>query len=189
MFNRIHRAFVNSEYKCPISAAFVGGALQRPLPKDISRVKPDDHGLWWPSHFCPPPALAPSRLSGPLDTRPPQPCHRRSQSPTLGGVCLPAQRCPTLCPRGIYPARLLHPWVFQARILESVVISYSRGSSWPRGASVSWSGRWFLTTAPPGTGRPAVSGYKLSLTWVCLLPLAALSPLANHWVFVEDRCL
>ena len=35
-------------------------------------------------------------------------------------------------PRGMYPTRLLCPWIFQARILERVAISFSRGSSWPR---------------------------------------------------------
>ena len=32
----------------------------------------------------------------------------------------------------IVTTRLLHPWDFQARILEWVAISFSRGSSWPR---------------------------------------------------------
>ena len=37
----------------------------------------------------------------------------------------------SLWPCGLKPARLL--WIFQARILERVAISFSRGSSWPRG--------------------------------------------------------
>ena len=44
--------------------------------------------------------------------------------------------------------------VFQARILEWVAISFSRGSFDPRdGTHVSWvayNGRWFFTTEPPG---------------------------------------
>ena len=38
----------------------------------------------------------------------------------------------SLQPHGLYPTRLLHPWDFQARVLEWVAISFSRGSSQPR---------------------------------------------------------
>ena len=38
----------------------------------------------------------------------------------------------SLQPHGLQPARLLHPWDFQARILEWSAISFSRGSSWIR---------------------------------------------------------
>ena len=34
--------------------------------------------------------------------------------------------------RGLQPTGLLRPWVFQARILEWLPISFSKGSSWPR---------------------------------------------------------
>ena len=37
-----------------------------------------------------------------------------------------------LRPHGLQPTRLFHPWIFQARILEWVAISFSRGSSWWR---------------------------------------------------------
>ena len=37
----------------------------------------------------------------------------------------------SLWPHGLYPTRFLCPWDFP--ILEWVVISFSRGSSWPRG--------------------------------------------------------
>ena len=115
MFNRIHRAFVNSEYKCPISAAFVGGALLRPLWKDISRVN-----LMTVDSDDPPfllsTALAPSRLSGPLDAQPPQPCPLGLPEPPPWEECA---RCSavahSLCPCGLYPARLLHPWSFPGK--------------------------------------------------------------------------
>ena len=38
----------------------------------------------------------------------------------------------SLWPHGLYSTRLLCPWDFQARVLEWVTISFSRGSSWPR---------------------------------------------------------
>ena len=45
---------------------------------------------------------------------------------------LVTQSCPTLPPHGLQPARLLCPQDSQARILEWVAISFSRGSSQPR---------------------------------------------------------
>ena len=54
----------------------------------------------------------------------------------------------SLQPHGLQPARLLFHGVFQARILEWVAISSSRGSSWPRDqtrvSSVSCIGRQIL---------------------------------------------
>ena len=44
-----------------------------------------------------------------------------------------AQSCPSLCdPMDCSPSRLLCPWIFQARILERVVIPFSKWSSQPR---------------------------------------------------------
>ena len=43
-----------------------------------------------------------------------------------------AQSCPTLATPWTVATRLLCPWIFQARILEWVAISFSRGSSLPR---------------------------------------------------------
>ena len=56
--------------------------------------------------------------------------------------------CPTLCnPMGSLPGSSVHE-IYQARILEQVAISSSRGSSWPRDRThVSWVfciGRWIL---------------------------------------------
>ena len=67
-------------------------------------------------------------------------------------VCY-AQVCLTLCDPMDYgqPDSSVHG-IFQARILEWVAISYSKGFSWPRDRTqVSWVshiGRWFFTTAP-----------------------------------------
>ena len=47
--------------------------------------------------------------------------------------CLVAKLCLTLLRlHWLWPTRLLFPWISQARILEWVAISLSRGSSWPR---------------------------------------------------------
>ena len=55
----------------------------------------------------------------------------------------------SLQPYGLWPTRLLCPWIFQARILEWFAISFSRGSSWPRDQThVSCiAGRFFTTWA------------------------------------------
>ena len=49
-------------------------------------------------------------------------------------ICVSAQLCPALWwPHGLQASRLLCSRIFQARILELVVIFYSRGSSRPKG--------------------------------------------------------
>ena len=60
-----------------------------------------------------------------------------------------AQSCSTLCDSVDYsPLSSSVHRVFQARILEQVAISYSRGSSWPKDwtriSPVSCTGRWIL---------------------------------------------
>ena len=47
-----------------------------------------------------------------------------------GGVLLSDMTL--LPPHRLQPARLLCPWISQARILDWVAISYSRGSFWPK---------------------------------------------------------
>ena len=80
---------------------------------------------------------------------------------TLTPVCQPVAdwacsvMSDSLGPFGLKPARLLCPGdSFQARILEWVAISFSRGSSWPRDQTcvfcVSCIGRQIYTTKPPG---------------------------------------
>ena len=62
-------------------------------------------------------------------------------------VCSVAQLCPTLCDPMSPPGSSVQG-IFQARILEWVAVSYSRGSSWPRDRTwvfcVSCTGRWIL---------------------------------------------
>ena len=63
------------------------------------------------------------------------------------------QLCPTLMrPYGLQPARLFCPWVLQARILEWMAISFSRGSSQPRDQTrvlglLALAGGFFTTSA------------------------------------------
>ena len=73
-----------------------------------------------------------------------------------GPYCLLPQSCPTLCDPVDYspPGSSVHG-IFQARILEWVAISYSRGSSQSRDQThiscISCIGRRiFFTTVPPG---------------------------------------
>ena len=63
------------------------------------------------------------------------------------GMCV--QLCPTLCdPLDCSPPHSFAHGIFQARILEQVAISFSRGSSWPRDLThiscVSFIGRQIL---------------------------------------------
>ena len=67
-------------------------------------------------------------------------------------VCSVTKLCPnSVQPHGLKPARLLCPWISQARLLEWAAISFSTGSSWCRdqthGSCIA--GRFF-TTEPPG---------------------------------------
>ena len=68
--------------------------------------------------------------------------------------------CRTLCDPVDYslPGPSVHG-ILQARMLEWLAISFSRGSSWPRDRTrfsyASWVGRWVFTTLPPG--RPSES--------------------------------
>ena len=59
--------------------------------------------------------------------------HYLDYSSVYGCICcLAAKLCLTLQSHELQPTRLLCPWISQARILEWVAISFSRGSSGPR---------------------------------------------------------
>ena len=85
-------------------------------------------------------------------------------------ACSVAKSCPTLCDpiEGSLPGSSVHG-IFQARILEWVVTSFSRGSSQPRDRTCvpALTGRFF-TTEPPG---------KSSLVFPPPKPLC----LGNYW--------
>ena len=72
--------------------------------------------------------------------------------------CVHAQSCPAVCNPMDYPARLLCPWNFQARILDWIAIPFSRRSSQPRDwtcvSYVSYIGRQILYRLSP-QGSPS----------------------------------
>ena len=98
---------------------------------------------------------------------------------------LVVQSCLTLCdlvdcsPPGSPVLR-----IFQARILEWVAISFSRGSSWPRDQTwVSWIVGGFLTTEPPG--KPyimrIISNLDLNAQQALIPQLKCLICIQNVW--------
>ena len=73
-------------------------------------------------------------------------------SPSICYCCLVAKSCQTLCDPVdcSLPGSSVHE-IPQIRTLEWVAISFSTGSSWPRGWNcVSYIGRQILSTEPPG---------------------------------------
>ena len=84
-------------------------------------------------------------------------CHDREQAgdkPKALHCCLVAKSRPTLWPRGLQPSRLLCPWDSQARILEWISISFSRGCFQTRDRThISCIAGGFFTAKPPGKAR------------------------------------
>ena len=98
------------------------------------------------------------------------------------GMLLPLQSCPTLCdPMDCSLSGSSIHGIFQARVLEWVAISFSRGSSWPRyQTQVSW-GSWpagaFFTTELPGYPYVYWTHYKLFFSFFNVDHLKTL-----HWI-------
>ena len=90
---------------------------------------------------------------------------------------LVAKSCPTLCdPMDCSPPGSSVHGILQARILEWVAISFSRGSSWSKDwTHVSCIGRQILYHAPPGKPKFYCRKldkkliYNLDFPWVCYL--------------------
>ena len=71
------------------------------------------------AHQSPPPWDSPGKNTG-------VGCHFLLQCMKVKSESEVAQSCPTLHnPYGLQPARLLHPWDFQARVLEWGAIAFS----------------------------------------------------------------
>ena len=112
---------------------------------------------------------------------------------------LSLQSYPTLCnPVDCSPPGSSAHGVLQARILEWVAISSSRGSSQPRDWThvfcISYIGRWILTTLPPGKPRMTVwfcnstSGYILKSSenralnrYLCIHVHTSVFPIVQRW--------
>ena len=79
-------------------------------------------------------------------------------------VCVHVLSCVQLsAPSALYFAKLLCPWILQARILEWVAISFSKGSFWPRDQTcVSCIIRWILYPLAP-SGKPHQPGRIIQL--------------------------
>ena len=94
-------------------------------------------------------------------------------------VCLLAQSCLTLCnPMDCsLPAFFVHG-ILQARILEWVAMSSSKGSSQPRDqTSVSYLASGYFTAKPPGkTSRSSQALYKIWISTNVFLSIAYVSP-------------
>ena len=108
-----------------------------------------------------------------------------------------AQSCPTLWnPMDCSPPVSSVHGILQARVLEWVAISFSRGSSWSRDRTrVSWIsciGRWiFFTTEPPGKPRQFRGGdiramRKKDFPWICRVLLKCFWEGTRRWVEFEQ---
>ena len=97
-------------------------------------------------------------------------------------LCLVFQSCPILCnPLDCRPAGSSVQGILQARILEQIVISSSKGSSWPRDQTwvscVSYIAGGFFTLWAIGK---ALYSYNLSLLISCLKMANFTSGYATH---------
>ena len=92
-------------------------------------------------------------------------------SSSIGGGDLVAKSCPTLCdPMECSPPRSSILRISQARILEWVAISFSKGSSRPRDQTcVSCLAGRLFTTEPPGKSSSSIS-VMLQNKCFCLPP-------------------
>ena len=105
-------------------------------------------------------------------------------------LCSVVQSCPTFCNRMDCspPGSTIH-WILQARILEWVVISSSRGSFQLRDrTSISWvscTTGWFFSTEPLGKSHTT-----LHTSAFCQLPLPTwlwpTNPVMDYYIFSRD---
>ena len=131
-------AFVSSSVPWPPFLPLFGNCFFFPLKDRLVCINsfPFLGKRWQPAGFCPQPALCGSVLGPPL-----------GRTPSFRDCCcLVAQSCPVLCdPVDCSPPGSVHG-VSQARALECVAISFSRGSSRPRNRTcVSCVGRQLLS--------------------------------------------
>ena len=74
--------------------------------------------------------------------------------------------------------------IFQARVLERVVVPFSRGSSWPRDqTSVSCIARGFLTAEPLGKTNLTRSWRQKLCKWSCIITILIIRNLKKSLMF------
>ena len=92
----------------------------------------------------------------------------------------------------LQPPRFLCPWDSLARMLEWVVISYSRGSSQPRDwIHVSWIASGFFTFEPPRNPQPSFLPllYFSMFTPIFLMPLMLVLRVCKYcWSLCLNEC-
>ena len=95
----------------------------------------------------------------------------------------------SLRPHGLEPARLLCPPNLQARILEWVAISFSKGSFRPRDRThvscMSCIGRWVLYQLSH-QWRPMMYACLLSRVWVVVTPWTVARQVPVHGIKIEE---
>ena len=93
-----------------------------------------------------------------------------------------AQLCPTLCdPMDCsLPAFSIHR-IFQARVLEWVAISFSRGSSWPRD--------WTQVSRITGSHFTVWATSEVIIYWVAMLFMNLLPKSASIFLFGNEYCV
>ena len=106
-------------------------------------------------------------------------------------VC--SESCPTLCdPMDCSPPGSSDHGIFQA-ILKWVVISSSRGSSWPRDQTcvfcISCIGRWVFTPAPPGKANEKYAKFWDNSDSVFSLGYNSDSNIKDVRKLYEGKCL
>ena len=127
----------------------------------MARKLNETHTFSWrdrsPAFLCHPPL--PVHLRGVPGTALPPLSLEVTQHSLTCALSASVMSC-SLQPHGPWPIRPLRPWDFQAKILEWVAISFSRGSSRPRTriclSCVSCIAGRFFTAEPPGKHIPSL---------------------------------
>ena len=119
--------------------------------------------------------------------------HPRAPNKETSKLVLVAQSCLTLCdPWAVALQAPLFTGFFQARILEWVAISFTRGSSQPRDRT--WvsctAGRVFTIWATKGWGSGQIySGDIISSWWASSLPSHLMEAGDSHQVINSQMCI
>ena len=117
--------------------------------------------------------------------------YRRQSTVILEGLPHPPVSCPTLCdPVGCSPPGSSVHGILQARILEWVAMSFSRGSSWPRDQTLGLisciAGRfftiWVTREAHKEVSKVRLGTFSRDLTAHCTTSQPGRSSGRQHWI-------